>query len=469
MGRLLLQGILRGGAGGRGGPSEPAKRGPGPGAAVAPRQGDDAATARLCREVLADGFVASELATRWLPWAADTCRHEGASLAQAVAVSSAPALVLIRAVPQGSPGAMEYPSGCFFRVLSILTGTIGAQQLLYLLKAEAERADLEQSLRLQWQQQLGHMERVSQNVAQALETRQEARRCEEEERLCLDTLYESRFEAPAPCFFKGTFGEAMEAARDQQRLLLVWLFGSEPSAMCAALGGEVFGAFVSEYFVLWPGDAEKWFLPMQLRDMLRLQLPSFLVLEPLSVFEAEVFPWADPRSGAAVEFPGNCAWSFLGALEGTSITEETGSCPSWRSRATPTGPSAGTWRRSGRCSACALLRRSASGPRTASTSPTQRRRGRSRGSRPPRRPRKPRSAGKRRKRWSRRRRRARSANWCFAFLVAVDLRGPSRRTPRCRRSTTGRTVLGSWQRRGMPSKCQRRSSCWRPASPESSC
>ncbi|CAJ1358602.1 unnamed protein product, partial [Effrenium voratum] len=126
---------------------------------------DDAATARLCREVLADGFVASELATRWLPWAADTCRHEGASLAQAVAVSSAPALVLIRAVPQGSPGAMEYPSGCFFRVLSILTGTIGAQQLLYLLKAEAERADLEQSLRLQWQQQLGHMERVSQNVA----------------------------------------------------------------------------------------------------------------------------------------------------------------------------------------------------------------------------------------------------------------------------------------------------------------
>lgn len=34
----------------------------------------------------------------------------------------------------------------------------------------------------------------------------------------------------------------------------------------------------------------------------------------------QVFPWSDARESAN-EFPINCAWSFLGALEGAELTE----------------------------------------------------------------------------------------------------------------------------------------------------
>ena len=72
--------------------------------------------------------------------------------------------------------------------------------------------------------------------------------------------------------------------------------------------------FRQEYFVLWPGDAEKWLVPLRLKEMLQLQLPCLVALEPLSLY-AEVFPWLDPRH-SAMEFPAGCAWAFRGAIEG---------------------------------------------------------------------------------------------------------------------------------------------------------
>merc|ERR1712050_301691 len=100
----------------------------------------------------------------------------------------------------------------------------------------------------------------------------------------------------------------MTKARTERRLLLAWLYGQASpvgNALCRqVLSSEVFGAFLSEYFIFWPGDAERWLVPAQLKEFLRLpKLPVLLVLQPLNVFEAEVLPWGDPNSGAPVEFP----------------------------------------------------------------------------------------------------------------------------------------------------------------------
>ncbi|CAK9084092.1 unnamed protein product [Durusdinium trenchii] len=181
-----------------------------------------------------------------------------------------------------------------------------------------------------------HLQHLGQSMARAWDEAQQAaqraealRHCEAEERPCWSALYESRYQTPcAPgLVFEGSFAEAHAQAREKKQLLLLWLESSEvqqcgntTSLDREALAGEVFNALVKEYFVLWPGDADRWLLPVQLKEMLRLRTPCFAVLEPLSVFEVEVFPWSDARESAN-EFPINCAWSFLGALEGAELTE----------------------------------------------------------------------------------------------------------------------------------------------------
>ena len=101
-------------------------------------------------------------------------------------------------------------------------------------------------------------------------------------------------------------------------------------------------------------------------DLLTFRVPSLIYVltkvakDPLNVRTLLFCSAKRPPSG------------YFHGAHGSKFRARTGSCPSWRSRATPTGPSAGTWRRSGSCSACARPRRSASGPRTsATTSPSE--------------------------------------------------------------------------------------------------
>jgi len=149
---------------------------------------------------------------------------------------------------------------------------------------------------------------------------QELTRTEDEERTCFRGVFESKYGMDPPDVFEGTFAEAVAIARVERRLLLVWLYDSGPvsDALCReVLGGQVFKAFASEYFFLWPGDAERWALPMQLRSLFRLtSLPSLLVLKPLSVYDVPEV--ADPSTGLPVEFPIDTAWQLLGAWDATS-------------------------------------------------------------------------------------------------------------------------------------------------------
>merc|ERR1719188_654318 len=80
------------------------------------------------------------------------------------------------------------------------------------------------------------------------------------------------------------------------------------------ISGQAFRAFVSEYFVLWPGHAKRWLLPAQLKSVFRLTtLPSLLILKPLSVYDVPEI--ADPSTGLPVEFPRDTAWQLLGAWD----------------------------------------------------------------------------------------------------------------------------------------------------------
>eukprot|EP00913_Durusdinium_trenchii_P010646 g9988.t1 len=227
--------------------------------------------------------------------------------------ATTPQLVLIRLCEEGSPGALEWPSGSYFQVLSAMSARVAPLELVNLLKSAADRQDVELQLRRQWQEQMHHLQHLGQSMARAWDEAQQAaqraealRHCEAEERPCWSALYESRYQTPcAPgLVFEGSFAEAHAQAREKKQLLLLWLESSEvqqcgntTSLDREALAGEVFNAL-----------------------MLRLRTPCFAVLEPLSVFEVEVFPWSDARESAN-EFPINCAWSFLGALEGAELTE----------------------------------------------------------------------------------------------------------------------------------------------------
>ena len=68
-----------------------------------------------------------------------------------------------------------------------------------------------------------------------------------------------------------------------------------------------------ERFVLWPGDADRWLLPAQLKQYLRLScVPVLLILRPLPNL-------ADPCNGHPVEFPRNATWSLLGCSDATTM------------------------------------------------------------------------------------------------------------------------------------------------------
>jgi len=83
------------------------------------------------------------------------------------------------------------------------------------------------------------------------------------------------------------------------------------------VAGEVFKAFVSEYFILWHGDADRWLVPVQFKQLFRLSsLPSLIVLRPLSVYDVPEI--ADPCSGLPVEFPRDAAWCMLGTWDAAS-------------------------------------------------------------------------------------------------------------------------------------------------------
>lgn len=178
----------------------------------------------------------------------------------------------------------------------------------------------------------GASSRLLQNIMQAMTSAQvqvaqqhairmqELMRTEDEERPCFAGIFESKYGMAPPDIFEGTFAEAIAIARVERRLVLVWLYdsGSVSDALCReVLGGQVFKAFASEHFFLWPGDTERWALPMQLRSLFRLtSLPSLLVLKPLSVYDVPEV--ADPSTGLPVEFPTDTAWALLGAWDATS-------------------------------------------------------------------------------------------------------------------------------------------------------
>lgn len=143
---------------------------------------------------------------------------------------------------------------------------------------------------------------------------------EEEERECFPAIFESKYGAEAPELFNGSFVGAVASARAQQRFLLVWLFGDDPAseALGSILCGEVLKAFVSQRFILWPGDADRWLLPAQLKQYLRLSsVPVLLILRPLSVYDVPHL--ADPCDGHPVEFPRDAAWSLLGCWDASTM------------------------------------------------------------------------------------------------------------------------------------------------------
>eukprot|EP00435_Cladocopium_sp_Y103_P032782 s2149_g8.t1 len=81
----------------------------------------------------------------------------------------------------------------------------------------------------------------------------------------------------------------------------------------------VFEAFVKDWGVVSAVDHR--FISSDHQEMLRLHLPCFVILEPLSVYEVEVFPWSDPRH-SPVEWPSGCAWAFQGALQPPELSED---------------------------------------------------------------------------------------------------------------------------------------------------
>lgn len=293
---------------------------------------DTEETQHLCVNVWTHAGVRAELGRRFVAWAGDIFRFDGSSLAQVLGAGQYPTLAILQKVPRGAPRALEWPRRCHFRVQQMFSGHISAQALHGILAGLADAVDAQRRQEVEYRQQLSQMQDMSRALMQAVEKvqvetqqrreRAEQLRCaEEEERVCFSALYESRHGMQAPPVFDGGFAEALASATAERRLLLVWLYAesSASDTLCRdVLSGEVFRAFVAEYFVLWPGHAERWLVPSQLRELLRLPaVPFLLVLRPLSVYEAEIVPWADPRAGAAVEFPADSAWSLVGAWDVT--------------------------------------------------------------------------------------------------------------------------------------------------------
>eukprot|EP00927_Polykrikos_kofoidii_P046802 TRINITY_DN40937_c0_g1_i1.p1 TRINITY_DN40937_c0_g1~~TRINITY_DN40937_c0_g1_i1.p1 ORF type:complete len:571 (+),score=98.13 TRINITY_DN40937_c0_g1_i1:69-1781(+) len=301
------------------------------------RESED--TQHLCANVWTHAGVRSELNARFVAWAGDVFRHDGSSLARVLGAEQFPTLAVVQRVQRGAPRALEWPRGYNFIVRQVLSGRINAELLHGSLTQIGDAVDAQQRQQAEYRSQLRHMQDVSSLLTQAVEKAhaeaqrlrersEQRRRAEDEERDCFAALYESRHGGEPPPFFEGDFRQALATARSERRLLLVWLYTdcSASDALCKeVLNGEVFRAFVAEYFVLWPGHLERWLLPSQLQELLRLPVaPCLLVLRPLNVYEAEIVPWGDPRNGAAVEFPADSAWSLLGAWDVVSrgIDEE---------------------------------------------------------------------------------------------------------------------------------------------------
>jgi len=299
-------------------------------------QNDDAVTQLLCSKVWPHPPLVRELRSRFIPWAGDVCRFEAGTLAKALGLQEFPALLVLQTLPRGAADAIEWPRGCFFRVHWLRCGRVDERELVRELSQLGGQLDAERDQRAAWRQQLQQMQEMNSAFARAMgDTQLRAQRqaaemealreAEAEERPCFAVLYESSYGHEPPNCFEGSFEEALACARSERRLLLVWLFddGAESDSLSqAVLSGEVFGAFVAEYFVMWPGNAERWLFPKQLYQHLRLEsLPSLLVLQPMSVFEAEILPWGDPRAGAPVEFPANSAWALLGCWSGAPDEE----------------------------------------------------------------------------------------------------------------------------------------------------
>jgi len=286
---------------------------------------------RLCTDVWPNPGILAELHNRFVTWAGDVCRFEAGAIGKILGARSYPALAALQAVPRGTPGALEWPLRCYFRVLWLTCDRLGPQELLNALRDVAEGNDAERSQAAQWQREINQMRDFGEVLSRAFsgvraENEQRAARArtlhdqEADERCCFAAVYESRHGVEPPPYFDGDFAEALAAAKAEQRLLLVWLYGQHSDlndAFCEqVISNEVFAAFLSEYYVLYPGDAERWLLPSRICEVLRwTSLPALLVLQPLSAYDTEVLPWADPRAGAPVEFPADSAWAMLGSWD----------------------------------------------------------------------------------------------------------------------------------------------------------
>jgi len=296
----------------------------------------------LCTRTWPDHVVRQEVVSSFVSWAGDTWRFEPHSLKRALRVHALPAVLLLRPLESGTAAssgrtAVEWPQKCFFEVLAVVTGRITPSRLgraLQLVKstveqerqAEAQLRDLENLSR-----QL--MRAIVDGQAEAARRVQEAeaqRACEEEERPLFEAIWESKCDLGAtehPPFFSGGLKEAITAAKNQGRAVLLWLFvgGRDGGRIWTS---EVVRAFVDEYFLLVPGDAGRWLSAIQLRLVLGLdvpeKLPALVALRPGSLEEVDAAGMllGDPLAGGPIEFPAGTAFSVLSYRVGLSDDED---------------------------------------------------------------------------------------------------------------------------------------------------
>lgn len=98
--------------------------------------------------------------------------------------------------------------------------------------------------------------------------------------------FQDRFGSPTPHFCQTTFGDAVQEALAQRKLLMAWFHQEDNAAtqkLCKeVLQNEVVLTALQEDFMLWAGDISR-FEPFQVARLLGLQqFPSLVLLQPVA-------------------------------------------------------------------------------------------------------------------------------------------------------------------------------------------
>ena len=130
--------------------------------------------------------------------------------------------------------------------------------------------------------------------------------------------FQDRYGQPTPTFCKVTFGDAVQAALAERKLLMAWFHQEENAAteqLCReVLQNDLVVASLEEDFLLWAGDIAR-FEPSQVARLLGLQhFPALVLLQPLANDWHANFP--------CVEWP---LGTFCGALHRCPFVAEDGS------------------------------------------------------------------------------------------------------------------------------------------------